>query len=63
MKKHMMSHVKVRSLRTYYILWTALGELPKELYDLKLSMGFNNNLPTYPPLVSDSSNLAFPTSC
>jgi hypothetical protein len=47
---HMMSHVKVRSLITYHILSTAFGELPMEFYDLKLTMGFNNNLFACPPL-------------
>ena len=47
---HMMPHVKVRSLITYHILSTSFRELPVELYDLKLTMGFNNKLPAYPPL-------------
>ena len=40
MKMHMMSHVKVLSLITYHILLVEFGELPIELYALKLIMGF-----------------------
>ena len=35
---HMMSHVKVCSSTTYHILLAEFGELPIELYALKLSM-------------------------
>ena len=43
-----MSHVKVRSSTTYPILLAKFEEFPIELYALKLAMGFNNDLPTYP---------------
>ena len=39
-KIHIMSHVKVRSLTTYHIVLAELGDLPIELYTLKLIMGF-----------------------
>ena len=35
---HMMSHIKVRSSTTYYILLVEFGELPIELYALKLTL-------------------------
>jgi len=34
-----MSHVKVRSLTTYYILMAKFGELSIELYALELTLG------------------------
>jgi hypothetical protein len=41
---HMMSHVKVCSSTTYHILPAEVGELPIELYTLKLTMGFQQPL-------------------
>lgn len=40
MKIHMMPHVKIRSSTTYSILLAKFGELPVELYALKLNMDF-----------------------
>jgi len=40
MKMHVMSHIKVRSSTTYQILLAEFGEIPIELYTLKLIMGF-----------------------
>ena len=40
----MMSHVKVCSLTTYYILLAEFGEHPMDLYALKLTMGFQQRL-------------------
>ena len=40
MKMHIMPHVKVCSLTTYYVLLAEFGELPKEVYTHKLTMGF-----------------------
>ena len=37
---HMMSHVKMCSSITYHFLLARFGELPMELYALKLTMGF-----------------------
>jgi hypothetical protein len=49
MHTRMWSCVKVRSLTTYHIV-VQIWRTPIELYSLKLTMGFNNCLPTYPPL-------------
>ena len=40
MKIHMVSHVKVHSSTTYQFLLTEFGEIPVELYALKLIVGF-----------------------
>ena len=42
----MMSHIKVRSSTTYHILWVEFGDLSIELYALRLTMGFQQNLAT-----------------
>ena len=39
MKTHMESHVKARSSTTYHVLLLGFGELPMELYALKVTMG------------------------
>ena len=39
-KMHMTSHVKVSTSTIYHILKARFGELPIELYALKLTMGF-----------------------
>jgi hypothetical protein len=44
MEMHMMSHIKVCST-TYHILLAEFGELPIELYTLKLTMGFQQPIP------------------
>ena len=46
----MMSHIRVRSTTTCHILLAELGEILIELCALKLTMGFNNGSPAYPPL-------------
>jgi len=60
MKIHMMSHVKVRSSTTYHILLAEFGELPMELYALKLTMGFQQRLAHLPSsrLVSQATSLS-----
>ena len=40
MKMYMMSHVKVSSLTAFHILLAEFGDLPIELYTLKLIMDF-----------------------
>ena len=47
-KIKMMSQVKVYSLTTIHILLAVFGELPIQLYALKLTMGFQQQLATYP---------------
>ena len=49
---HMMPHVKVHSLTTYHILLAKFGQLPIELYALKLIMGFQGWLAHLSPLGS-----------
>ena len=49
----MMSHVKVCSSTTYHIILAKFGELPMEIYALKLQHALNNGSPTYPLLVSE----------
>jgi len=60
MKMHMMSHVKVCSSTTYHILLAKFGELPIELYTLKLTMGFQQQLAHLSPswLVSKATSLS-----
>ena len=64
MKIHMMSHIKVRSLRTYYIMLTKFGELPLDVYAHELTIGFQEQ---FTHLSSSwlvkSCNLTFPTPC
>ena len=50
MKIYMMSHVNVCSLTTYHILLVEFGELLMDLYALNLTMSFQQQLATYPPL-------------
>ena len=61
MKIHMMSHVKVRSLTNYHILLVKFGEIPIEIYTLKLTTGFQQRLALL--LACQSSNLTFSTIC
>jgi hypothetical protein len=58
MKIYMMSHVKVRSSTTYYILLAIFGELFIELYNFKLTMGFQQWLARLPSfwLVSQATS-------
>ena len=60
MKMHMMSHVKVWSTTTYHILLAEFRELPIELYTLKLTMGFQQQLAHLTPswLVSKATSLS-----
>ena len=60
MKIHMMSRVKVRSSTTYHILLAEFGELPMELYALKLTMGFQQRLAHLPSswLVGQATSLS-----
>ena len=44
----MMSHVKVCSLTTYHILLVEFGELPMELYALKLTISFQQEVAHLP---------------
>lgn len=37
---HVMSHVEVHTSTTYHIILVEFGELPIEVYTLKLTMGF-----------------------
>ena len=48
MKIHLISHVKMCSLMTYYILLIKFGELSIELYSLKLMMGLQQRLAHLP---------------
>ena len=60
MKMHMMSHVKVWSWTTYHMLLAEFGELPLELYALKLTTGFQQQL-AHPPsswLVNQATSLS-----
>jgi hypothetical protein len=60
MKMHVMSHIKVRSSTTYQILLAEFGEIPIELYTLKLIMGFQQQLTHLSPswLVSKATSLS-----
>jgi hypothetical protein len=40
----MMSHIKVHSLTTYHILLAKSGELPMELYVLKIALDYQHRL-------------------
>ena len=57
---HMMSHVKVRSSTTYLSMLAKFGEFPMELYALMLTLGFQQQLATYPPLHSLVKQPYFP---
>ena len=59
MKIHMMSHIKVCS-STYRILLVEFGELPMELYALKLTMSFQQRLAHLPSswLVKQATSLS-----
>jgi len=48
MKIHMISHVKVCSLTTYYILFSLYGKLSIEIYALQVMMGFHQWLAHLP---------------
>ena len=48
MKIHMISHIQVCSLTTYYILSTRFGKPSVELYALKLMKGFHQQLAHLP---------------
>ena len=57
---HTVSHVKVHSSTTYHIMLSEFGEVPIELYILKLTMGFQQRLAYLSPswLVSSTSSLS-----
>ena len=48
---HMMSHVKACSWSTYHVLLGEFGELPIELYTLKLTIGFQQQRAHISPLL------------
>jgi hypothetical protein len=57
---HMMSQVKEGSLTTYHLFLTEFGELSIEVYALKLTMGFQQELAHLSPswLVSIATSLS-----
>ena len=59
MKIHIISHVKVHSSTTHYNVLAKFGELPVELYALKLPMGFQQRFAHLPSswLVSQATSL------
>ena len=60
MKIHMMSNIKVHPSTTYHILLAEFGELPMQLYALKLTLSFQQWL-AHPPsswLVSQAISLS-----
>ena len=60
MKIHVMSHVKVHSLKTYCIKLAKFRELPLEVYYLKLIMDFHHQLAHLPSswLVNQATSLS-----
>ena len=61
MKMHVMSHIKIHSSTTVcQILLAKFGEIPIELYALKLTMGFQQQLTHLSPswLVRTSTSLS-----
>ena len=48
---HMMSYVKVCSSTSYHILLVEVGELPIQLYALKLTLGFQQRVAHLIPLL------------
>jgi hypothetical protein len=60
MKIHMMSHMKLQYSTINCIMLAKIGELPIELYALKLTMGFQQQRLVHLP---SSSLVNFPTPC
>jgi hypothetical protein len=48
MKIHMMSHIKMRSFITYYIMLTEFGEPPMDVYAHKLTTSFQEQFAHLP---------------
>ena len=64
MKRHMMSHVKLHFTTTYYILLARIWKTTHKINCFEANYRFSTM--AYPPtllLVSQSSNLTFPTPC
>ena len=62
MKIHATFHVKVHSSTTNHIMFAKFGELPIELYALKLAMGSTSVGPTYLQLGKSIKQPHFPNT-